>query len=322
MWYDFEMDDVLNSERKSWLYSVTLFSKYLSLTLFILLPFVGFFVGMHYADVKDKNVQTDIVQVASTEPDLIQSVSDSKYIEIASTTIVFQPRIVEEATSTGHYVPGVNYFTKPVNCISKYFYESQKDQNTDVKIATATSTGDGSRTLCSVPEKIIEIGQEYLIQKLGDEYVNQNMTLSLDHVSQSGGLWHLPYVNHNSIDFLRKTGPWIFLHIDEINYEVKGVIPDCIANPILCSKNVSEAQALETARMNHLTASSTKKWNPDIFTYYIDNADLTGPGWAWFLSLRKKSLDGCQSEIRTLEINIGTGSISPITSHGGYTCEE
>ena len=227
-------------------------------------------------------------------------------------SFIFQPRLVTDflkATSTG----GLTTFNGFVKCFSVGDTENLEKNGVGIYPGVDPS--------CKIPSSVIEAGNLYLKNLLGNEYFekyiryDQKNSNALDEGGVS--IWVLPFYD-NRVTLLNKEQPFGFsLKINELSMEVRPSvkIPDCRHNPVLCRTNVSEKQALEMARLNKFDSDSNK-----IFRYSVSYARYTGVGWAWYLTKSdpaKKMCPDSTSKSETIEINISTGQISPIIIGAG-----
>jgi hypothetical protein len=175
---------------------------------------------------------------------------------------------------------------------------------------------------CAAPELIVNEGNNYVVSHLGKEYISKYLTLQIKDISSTrdaNGMnyWDVSYIDNRFVTKLKQSIPLpLSLKIFEKSNEVVAAnVPDCVHNPVLCEINVTEQQALETARLNGLSTDPSK-----IFRYSLSYASRTGSGWAWYLVASDPAKEICgnaKSVSKTIEINIGTGQMSPLIIGAG-----
>ena len=239
------------------------------------------------------------------------SAADPQTAPVSTRTAVFTPSVVTQTSQLPASGGGVMLVGTP-NCFAPSVWALMK--STGMRVDSNAPPEDKS---CVVPEDIANTGNSYLRQQLGPEYVSKYLTLSTDDSEsitdpKGHSYWKLHY---NDSRFKQLTDFQITYTLD-IDSSTKAVtaesqIPDCIRTPQLCQVLVNKQQSLDEAALNGFQTSATG------LIEGITVGGPTGPGWSWALMQRTRSGTTCTS--RTLSINIGTGTVSPL-GIGTSTC--
>jgi hypothetical protein len=271
-----------------------------------------------YIYLQNKSAHPEIATGVTSSAIIPSTISAPPVSKSLKPTKYFTPQIATTTIDVA-YSSGTSELIGTSLCLSqsKIAYLKRMGVNT---IGTSSTTKDALP--CIAPEAIIEAANTYLISHLGQEYVSKYLIFRPnDTVSMRDGteavFWSLVYNDTRFARELQWAKPLsIELKIYGQSTAITSDLPDCAHRPLLCANTVTEAQALETARLNGLNTDASKK-----FTHYIGYAKHVAPGWAWYLRQSDPAKDLCGSKsksvARTLEINVGTGEMSPIVMSPG-----
>ena len=175
---------------------------------------------------------------------------------------------------------------------------------------------------CEAPAWLVKNTDQFLIERLGEEYFRENLVLDSQKAYLLGNKYDVRYIHTTFTQFAppgKSTPIWTKVHAG--TGEIMGEhewIPLCRTEPALCEFNVSEEEALATAEAAGLDVNSGN------FRHYIDYTKKTGVGWAWHLFQDKvgeapmqKTAEGevipgrCWYD-KSMEINLTSGETSDV----------